>query len=86
LIRRATGRRESLDPANRATLLSVDDQADALGQIVGGPIIGVVASGISIRAALVCSAALLAIALALFARALGQAPVLPLKPDLKSAT
>jgi DHA3 family tetracycline resistance protein-like MFS transporter len=76
----------SLDPANRATLFSVDGQADALGQIVGGPIIGVVASGISIRAALVGSAALLALALPLFARALGQAPVLRLKPDLKSAT
>jgi DHA3 family tetracycline resistance protein-like MFS transporter len=64
----------SLDSANRATLFSVDGQADALGQIVGGPIIGVVASGISIRAALVSSAGLLAIALPLFARALAQAP------------
>lgn len=64
---------QSLDPANRATLFSVDGQADALGQIVGGPIIGVVASGVSIRAALVSSAALLAFALPLFARALGQA-------------
>lgn len=76
----------SLDPANRATLFSVDGQADALGQIVGGPIIGVVASGISIRAALVSSAALLTLALPLFARALGQTPSLRLKPDLKSAT
>jgi DHA3 family tetracycline resistance protein-like MFS transporter len=64
----------SLDSTNRATLFSVDGQADALGQIVGGPIIGVVASGISIRAALVSSAALLGIALPLFARAIAQAP------------
>jgi DHA3 family tetracycline resistance protein-like MFS transporter len=76
----------SLDPANRATLFSVDGQADALGQVVGGPIIGVIASGISIRAALVSSAALLTLALPLLARALGQAPVPSLKPDLKSAT
>ena len=76
----------SLDPANRATQFSVDGQADALGQVVGGPIIGVVASGISIRAALVCSAALLTLALPLLARALGQAPVPRLNPDLKSAT
>jgi DHA3 family tetracycline resistance protein-like MFS transporter len=76
----------SLDPSNRATLFSVDGQADALGQVVGGPIIGVIASGISIRAALVCSAALLTLALPLFARALGQAPRVGLKPDLKSAT
>jgi MFS transporter, DHA3 family, tetracycline resistance protein len=76
----------SLDSSNRATLFSVDGQADALGQIVGGPIIGVVASGISIRAALVGSAALLTLALPLFARALGQVPALPLKSDLKSIT
>jgi DHA3 family tetracycline resistance protein-like MFS transporter len=76
----------SLDPSNRATLFSVDGQADALGQVVGGPIIGVVASGISIRAALVGSAALLTLALPLLARALGQAPIASLKPDLKSVT
>ena len=76
----------SLDPANRATLFSVDGQADALGQIVGGPIIGVIASGISIRAALVTSASLLTLALPLLARALGQAPHGRLKPDLKSVT
>jgi DHA3 family tetracycline resistance protein-like MFS transporter len=64
---------QSLDPANRATLFSVDGQADALGQIVGGPIIGAVASGVSIRAALVASAALLGLALPLFMRAHGQA-------------
>lgn len=63
---------QSLDPVNRATLFSVDGQADALGQIVGGPIIGVVASGVSIRAALVSSAALLGLAVPLFARARGQ--------------
>jgi DHA3 family tetracycline resistance protein-like MFS transporter len=64
---------QSLDPANRATLFSVDGQADALGQIVGGPIIGAVASGVSIRAALIASAGLLGLALPLFMRAHGQA-------------
>jgi DHA3 family tetracycline resistance protein-like MFS transporter len=67
----------SLDPSNRATLFSVDGQADALGQIVGGPIIGVVASGISIRAALVVSASLLGLALPLFARAFRQTGIDP---------
>jgi len=43
----------------------------------GAMIIGVVASGVSIRAALVGTAALLGLALPLFARALGQAPVAP---------
>lgn len=63
----------SLDSTNRATLFSVDGQADALGQIAGGPILGVIGSGVSIRAALVASAALLGLALPLFARAFGQA-------------
>ena len=76
----------SLDASNRATLFSVDGQADALGQIVGGPIIGVVAFRISIRAALVGSAALLSLALPLFVRALAQAPDQRLKPDRKSVT
>ena len=63
---------QSLDASNRATLFSVDGQADALGQIVGGPIVGFVGSRISIRAALVTSAALLGLAVPLFARAAGQ--------------
>ncbi len=73
----------SLDPANRATLFSVDGQANSLGQIVGGPILGVVGSGVSIRAALMTSAALLGLALPLLARALGQAsgPSLRLAPS-----
>ncbi|MFI5284165.1 MAG: MFS transporter [Candidatus Dormibacterales bacterium] len=63
---------QSLDSSNRATLFSVDGQADALGQIAGGPAIGLIGSGVSIRAALLASAALLAVALPLVARALGQ--------------
>ena len=62
----------SLDPHNRATLFSVDGQADALGQVVGAPILGVIASGVSIRAGLLGSAALLGLALPLFGRALRQ--------------
>jgi DHA3 family tetracycline resistance protein-like MFS transporter len=63
----------SLDSANRATLFSVEGQADALGQIAGGPFLGAIGSQVSIRAALVTSAALLGFALPLIARALGQA-------------
>jgi DHA3 family tetracycline resistance protein-like MFS transporter len=63
----------SLDSSNRATLFSVDGQADALGQIIGGPIVGVIGSGVSVRAALLSSAALLGLALPLLVRALGQA-------------
>lgn len=76
---------QSLDSANRATLFSVDGQADALGQVVGGPVIGVVASGVSIRAALVSSAALLTLGLPLFARALAQARAPRPESEVKSA-
>jgi DHA3 family tetracycline resistance protein-like MFS transporter len=46
------------DPQVRATLFSVTSQVDALGQIGGGPLVGVVGN-VSVRAALVVSAALL---------------------------
>jgi len=47
------------DPSVRATMFSVSGQADALGQICGGPGIGAIAKLISIRAALLTSASLL---------------------------
>lgn len=46
------------DPQVRATLFSVTGQVDALGQIAGGPFVGAIGN-VSIRAALVASAALL---------------------------
>ncbi len=57
-----------LDPSVRATVLSLSSQVDALGQISGGPALGLIAQRISIQAGLFGSAALLAPALALFAR------------------
>ncbi len=60
----------------RATVLSMSSQADSLGQIAGGPFIGVVGSVISIRAALVAASAALLPALLLYLRAfnLGSDP------------
>jgi DHA3 family tetracycline resistance protein-like MFS transporter len=52
----------------RATVLSMSSQVDAGGQIVGGPILGVIGASISISAALLGSAVLLSPALALFTR------------------
>jgi DHA3 family tetracycline resistance protein-like MFS transporter len=46
------------DPQVRATLFSVSGQADAIGQIAGGPVVGAIGNA-SIRAALVASALLL---------------------------
>ncbi len=53
----------------RATVLSIVGQVDALGQIVGGPLIGALATAASLRAALVGVAALLLPALPLYRRA-----------------
>jgi MFS transporter, DHA3 family, tetracycline resistance protein len=63
----------TLDSTHRATVLSIDGQADAVGQIAGGPMIGAIGSSVSIRAALLASAALLGIALPLLGRALTEA-------------
>jgi DHA3 family tetracycline resistance protein-like MFS transporter len=49
----------------RATVLSMSSQVDAGGQIVGGPILGVIGNSISITAALLGSAVLLSPALGL---------------------
>ncbi|MGH2584723.1 MAG: hypothetical protein ACRDJE_07390, partial [Dehalococcoidia bacterium] len=55
----------------RATVLSMNSQADALGQIAIGPAIGALGN-VSIRIALAVSGLLLAPALVLYARADGQ--------------
>ncbi|RNI21717.1 MFS transporter [Flexivirga caeni] len=52
----------------RATTISVTSQADALGQVVGGPTLGVLASRTSIPIAMTVSALLYAPAAALYAR------------------
>ena len=60
---------QSIDPAVRATVLSIDGQTDALGQIVGGPALGALANYGSLRAALTVAGIILAPALLLFVRA-----------------
>lgn len=58
----------NIDSRARATTLSLTGQADALGQIVGGPPLGVLAARAGIPVALVTAAAFLAPVAALFAR------------------
>jgi DHA3 family tetracycline resistance protein-like MFS transporter len=57
------------DPRVRATMFSVSGQVDAIGQIVGGPAVGVI-SNVSIQAALVTSALILAPVLPLYTLAI----------------
>ena len=57
------------DPRVRATVFSVSSQVDAIGQISGGPLVGVIGNALSIRAALVTSGLMLSPAIPLYARA-----------------
>ena len=51
---------QGLDPRVRATVLSMKGQVDAVGQIIGGPLVGWIGTVWSTRAALAASALLLA--------------------------
>lgn len=55
-----------LDASVRATVLSIDGLADAVGQIGAGPLIGLVASLVSVRAGIAASAAFVVPAGAVF--------------------
>jgi MFS transporter, DHA3 family, tetracycline resistance protein len=58
------------DSSVRATVNSMANQADAIGQTAGGPVVGAIGRAVSLPAALVTSSLLLTPALALYARAL----------------
>ncbi|MEU4154886.1 MFS transporter [Actinoplanes sp. NPDC026670] len=57
-----------IDSSSRATVLSVNSQFDAIGQVVGGPPLGALAGRTSIPVSLLVSAGLLAPAAWIFAR------------------
>ena len=61
---------QSLDPKVRATVLSMTSQVDALGQVVGGPVVGVIGNLASVRAALTVSGVIWAGATVLYRRSL----------------
>jgi DHA3 family tetracycline resistance protein-like MFS transporter len=63
---------QNIDSRVRATVLSMNSQVDAVGQIAGGPMLGAVGSLASIRWALAGAALALAPALPLYRRAFGQ--------------
>ena len=63
-----------IKPEVRATALSAMGQADAIGQVVGGPAIGAIGTAVSLRAALLTGAALQAPAVALVVSAGRDAP------------
>jgi len=59
---------QRLDPAVRATVISMSSQMDALGQIAGGPIVGAIGAAVSVRAAIAAGAGILGATLLLYAR------------------
>jgi hypothetical protein len=72
------------DSSVRATVISMTNQAGALGEAGGGPVVGTIGTLVSIRAALVFAGLALTPAIALFARALrhgGKEPELEQLPE-----
>jgi DHA3 family tetracycline resistance protein-like MFS transporter len=72
------------DSSVRATVTSMVNQTGAVGEIAGGPGVGVIGTVVSVRAALVVAGFLLAPAVALYARALrhgGNEPELEQLPE-----
>jgi MFS transporter, DHA3 family, tetracycline resistance protein len=73
------------DSTVRATVLSIVSQADAIGQVGGGPAIGAVGSSVGLRPALTLGATALAPALALYGRAVRHHGAEPELEDLSPA-
>jgi MFS transporter, DHA3 family, tetracycline resistance protein len=59
---------QHLDSSVRATLLSLREQVNALAQIIGGPLLGLLATQVNIRAALLVAGIILCPPLLLYAR------------------
>jgi MFS transporter, DHA3 family, tetracycline resistance protein len=56
----------NIDDNSRATVLSINGQMNSLGQILGGPIIGIIATNISVSIGIVCTSLLVAPVLVLY--------------------
>ena len=71
---------QNVESRVRATVISMSSQMEAFGQTAGGPVIGVVASVLSIRSALTVAGLAIFPALLFYFRAFGQGPQAPLEP------
>jgi DHA3 family tetracycline resistance protein-like MFS transporter len=69
------------DPRMRATIISMLGQVDAIGQIAGGPAVGLIGSIVSLRAALLATCATLSPNAIFFTRALQISKAAPELPD-----
>ncbi|MBZ0300719.1 MAG: MFS transporter [Anaerolineae bacterium] len=68
---------QSLDPRVRATVLSMSSQVNALGQVAGGPVVGLIGNLASVRAALAVSALIWAAATPLYRRSVREPITVP---------
>ncbi|HEU5421932.1 MAG TPA: MFS transporter, partial [Nitrolancea sp.] len=76
---------QNVPPRVRATVISMSSQTNSIGQISGGPLLGVVSTLTSLRAALAVSGFVMTPALALYTRAFGQGAA-PLVPEAEPET
>ncbi len=70
-----------IDSNVRATVFSMSSQLNAIGQIAGGPVVGVIGKRGSLRAAFIADAVFLAPVLLLLGRPLRREPALVSQPD-----
>jgi DHA3 family tetracycline resistance protein-like MFS transporter len=61
---------QRLDSRVRATVISMSSQVDAIGQVAGGPVVGLIGSRLSVQAALLASGLILSPVLLLYPRAI----------------
>jgi DHA3 family tetracycline resistance protein-like MFS transporter len=74
---------KGLDPAVRATVISMSSQAGALGEASAGPVVGAIGNLLGVRQALTAAALILSPTLLLYARAIKRGGA---EPDMKDAT
>jgi DHA3 family tetracycline resistance protein-like MFS transporter len=74
---------EGLDPAVRATVISMSSQSGALGEASAGPVLGAIGNIFGVRQALTAAALILSPTLLLYARAIKRGAA---KPELKDTS
>ncbi|HEV2067230.1 MAG TPA: MFS transporter [Thermomicrobiales bacterium] len=75
-----------LESRLRATVLSMQGQGNAIGQVIGGPVLGGVGSGLGVRAALIASALVLSPVVWLYGRIGEETAATDDHPHVRSAT
>jgi MFS transporter, DHA3 family, tetracycline resistance protein len=75
---------EGLDPAVRATVISMSSQAGALGEASAGPVVGAIGNVFGVRQALTAAALILSPTLLLYGRAIKRGGAEPVLKDTTS--